>query len=334
MTCDKNFAQNNNERSACADGSSAEEGFGVECQKETGHPGEMTSGKPDERCDQVDAGHRSPKPRFDGWTPEVRVKFLEALANCGNVRSAVRYVQRSRTSAYNLKQRDVDFSRGWDAAVLISRDDSTDVLQDRAINGIEEDVYYKGEVVGSRRRYDSRLLLAHIARLDKLAERITVSRGAARFGEMLDAIAAQEDTTRLITEPTTEEIAGIVAETEAQATVSQVEAACLRQNNETAAAELIAADMREKDAAQEALWAAADAKYGPIHEVDFGDGQPIDFCRMTPAEATQLMADHPQVKARAISRDDPGYVAAIVTPNEATAVFTENALAEGLMSGA
>lgn len=294
----------------------------------------MTSGKPNERCDQVDAGRRSPTPRFDGWTPEVRVKFLEALANCGNVRSAVRYVQRSRTSAYNLKQRDVDFSRGWDAAVLISRDDSTDVLQDRAINGIEEDVYYKGEVVGSRRRYDSRLLLAHIARLDKLAERVSVSRGAARFGEMLDAIAAQEDTTRLITEPTTVEIAEIVAEAEAEATVSQVEAACLRQNNETAAAELIAAEKRDEDAAQEALRAAADAKYGPIHEVDFGDGQPIDYCRMTPAEAAQLMADHPQVKARAVSRDDPGYVAAIVTPNEATAVFRENAATEGLMNGA
>src|SRR6187431_302171 len=40
----------------------------------------------------------------------------------------------------------------------------------RAIEGIEEEVRYRGEVVGTRRRYDTRLLLAHMARLDKLAE--------------------------------------------------------------------------------------------------------------------------------------------------------------------
>lgn len=109
-----------------------------------------------------DADRPSPTPRHDGWTPDVRVKFLEALANCGNIRSAVTFVQRSRSSAYELKRRDTDFSRGWDAALLLSRDNATDILQDRAINGIEEDVYHQGEVVGQRQRYDSRLLLAHI----------------------------------------------------------------------------------------------------------------------------------------------------------------------------
>ncbi|WP_337658603.1 hypothetical protein [Sphingorhabdus sp. Alg231-15] len=40
-----------------------------------------------------------PTARHDGWTAEVRVKYLEALANCGNIRTAVAFVQRSRTSA-------------------------------------------------------------------------------------------------------------------------------------------------------------------------------------------------------------------------------------------
>lgn len=249
----------------------------------------------------------SPAPRHDGWTPDVRVKFLEALSNCGNVSSAAAFVQMSRTAAYNLKQRDVDFSRCWDAAILLSRGDATDVLQDRAINGIEEEVYHQGEVVGTRKRYDSRLLLAHIGRLDKLAERISVSRGAARFGEMLDAIAAGKDTTVLITEPTTTEIAEIVAEAEADATVQQVEAACLRRNNEAAAAELTT----EKEPSMD-TWEEAEALHGPMHEVDWGDDKPLEYLRMTEDFAAELCADYPQVKTRVVTQDDPAFVATIV----------------------
>jgi hypothetical protein len=43
------------------------------------------------------------------------------------------------------------------------------VLADRALNGVQEVVYYHGEEVATRTRYDSRLLLAHLARLDRIA---------------------------------------------------------------------------------------------------------------------------------------------------------------------
>lgn len=304
------FARTLKERRSDGD-ADASLGQGVE-----GKPLPSTDGDGVEASSPSHAGHPSPTSRHDGWTPEVRVKFLEALANCGNISSAAAFVQMSRTSAYNLKRRDVNFSRGWDSAVLLARDVATDFLQDRAINGIEEDVYYQGEVVGSRQRYDSRLLLAHIARLDKLAERMSVSRGAARFGEMLDAIAGEEDTTLLITEPTTDEITGIIAEAEAQATVRQVEAACLRQNNEAAAAELSTDDGPSAE-----LWAAADINYGPMHEVDWGDGTALDYSRMTEADATKLCADHPPVKTRRVERDDPAFVAAIVAPNAAASAI-------------
>ncbi|GAA0488072.1 hypothetical protein GCM10009096_33790 [Parasphingorhabdus litoris] len=262
-----------------------------------------------------DGEYASPTPRHDGWTPDIRVRFLEALANCGNISAAAKLVQRSRRSAYNLKRRDMNFSRGWDAAILLSRDIATDILQDRAINGIEEEVYHQGEVVGTKRRYDSRLLLAHIGRLDKLAERVTVSRGAARFGEMMDAIAAEEDTAPLISEPTTDEIVGLVAESEAEAAVRQIEATCRRENSTAAQTEQTAMEKRDEEAADNALMAAADEKYGPVHEIDYGDGEPVEYCRMTMEEAKRLMANHPAVKAHPISRDDPGYVATIVAPN-------------------
>jgi hypothetical protein len=54
---------------------------------------------------------------------------------------------------------------------------------------VEEEVFYHGEVVAKRRRYDSRLLLAHLARLDRLADRPDVAALAGAFDDVLDAFA-------------------------------------------------------------------------------------------------------------------------------------------------
>lgn len=261
--------------------------------------------------DGIDDSVSCPSSRHDGWTPEIRVKFLEALANCGNISTAATFVQRSRTSAYNLKQRDENFSRGWDAALLLARDVATDFLQERAINGIEEDVYHQGEVIGTRRRYDSRLLLAHIARLDKLAERVSVSRGAARFDEMIHAIAAEEDTAALISEPTTDEIAGIIAEVEAEATIRQVEGACLRRQNDAADGKM---DGHDSPSSEPDPLAMAEARNGPMHEVDWGDGKELEYWRMLPEDAAKICSQHPQVKTRQVAMDDPAFMAAVVMP--------------------
>jgi hypothetical protein len=158
----------------------------------------------------------SPTTRHDGWLPEIRVKFLEALARTGNVGAAAYYVQRSRQSAYDLRRRDPDFARGWQAALVVARDVAEDVLQERAIDGIEEPVYYHGEVVGMRRRYDSRLLLAHLARLDKAAGEIPARRAAARFEELMEAIRTGADTAPLVAVPTDDELAAAAALAEAQ----------------------------------------------------------------------------------------------------------------------
>ena len=98
---------------------------------------------------------------------------------------------------------------------MLARDVAEDALQERAIEGIEEPVYYHGEVVGMRRRYDSRLLLAHLARLDRVAEEIPAQRGAARFEDMLEAIRTGADTAPLIATPTEDELAAAAAAAEA-----------------------------------------------------------------------------------------------------------------------
>jgi len=65
------------------------------------------------------------------------------------------------------------------------------VLADRAIDGVEEEVWHRGELVGTRRKYDTRLLLAHLARLDKAVEDEAAQADATRFDELLARIAGE-----------------------------------------------------------------------------------------------------------------------------------------------
>ena len=136
----------------------------------------------------MDATTPSPAPRHDGWTDARKVRFLGELAACGNVRSSCSHIGLSPEAAYRLRRRDALFARAWAAALVLAREASAEVLECRAIDGIEEAVWYRGEVVGHRRRYDARLLLAHMARLDAQAGSGTASEDAARFDELLACV--------------------------------------------------------------------------------------------------------------------------------------------------
>lgn len=127
--------------------------------------------------------------RHDGWTAERRVRFLDALATCGCVRSACAHVGLSWQSAYLLRRRDALFAAGWDGALVRARDLAEDVLMARALNGVTETVYYRGEAVGSRTRFDSRLLLALLARLDGRASDEEAQGAATHFDALLAALA-------------------------------------------------------------------------------------------------------------------------------------------------
>ena len=110
--------------------------------------------------------YRDPRLAFPR---DRQVVFLEKLAECGNVRAAARSVGISHQTAYRQRRACGDFALVWDAALMLAREHAEQVLQDRAINGVEEEVWYHGEVVATRRRFHARLLLAHLARLDRLA---------------------------------------------------------------------------------------------------------------------------------------------------------------------
>ena len=101
------------------------------------------------------------------FTPVRKLRFLDELACHGNVRVAAARVGVSRSGAYLARARDAAFAEAWRAALVLGRDCAVEEMAVRAIEGWEEPVFYRGRQVALRRRHDTRLLLAHIARLDK-----------------------------------------------------------------------------------------------------------------------------------------------------------------------
>ncbi|USA40927.1 hypothetical protein [Pelagerythrobacter marinus] len=132
---------------------------------------------------------RAPQTEF---TRERQVAFLSALAASGSARRAAKAAGVSHQTAYRMRRASAEFRRAWNAALLAARAAAEDVLACRALEGVEEQVFYHGEVVATRRRYDSRLLLAHLARLDKLTEDAATCAFADDFEAALDRFARGE----------------------------------------------------------------------------------------------------------------------------------------------
>jgi hypothetical protein len=128
------------------------------------------------------------------FTRARQVAFLSALAECGSARAAARGAGVSHQTVYRMRRACAVFRRAWDAALLAARVHAEDVLASRALDGVEEEVWYHGEVVATRRRYDSRLLLAHLARLDKLTENAPANAFAEDFEAALERFAEGSDT--------------------------------------------------------------------------------------------------------------------------------------------
>lgn len=133
---------------------------------------------------------RAPQDRF---TRDVQREFLEALSIVGSVRDAARRVGVSHMTAYRARRKCAAFRRCWDAAVVLAIPHAEEELACRAIDGVEEDVMYRGEVVHTRIRKDARLLLAHLGRLDRKAAQPQAAALAECFDDALEALGRGED---------------------------------------------------------------------------------------------------------------------------------------------
>ena len=132
---------------------------------------------------------RAPQTQF---TLDLRIAFLEALAVSGSVRSAARRVKISHQSVYRARRSSAPFGRAWDAAMVIARGQAEALLADYAMSGVEEEVWYHGEIVGTRRRVSDRLLLAHLGRLDRMRTDARIEALAEDFDGLLHRMRAGE----------------------------------------------------------------------------------------------------------------------------------------------
>jgi hypothetical protein len=99
--------------------------------------------------------------RHDGWTPERQRAFIAALADTGSVDAACKAVDMAQRGAYYLRRQPgaESFRAAWQAALDCGVQRIEDVVMDRALNGVEEPVYSYGALIGTRRRYNDRLLM-------------------------------------------------------------------------------------------------------------------------------------------------------------------------------
>ncbi|MDT0508667.1 CHRD domain-containing protein [Novosphingobium sp. MMS21-SN21R] len=154
--------------------------------------------------DEIESAHPQPLPQAGGefaglpllaphnaFSPQRIAQFLAHLSLEGNVRAAALAAGVSAQTAYVRRRRDAAFAGLWDAALIVAREAAEQVLATRALHGTTETIWFRGEAVGERRRFDSRLLLAHLARLDARAARASaaVCQTVATFDETLAALA-------------------------------------------------------------------------------------------------------------------------------------------------
>ena len=92
-------------------------------------------------------------------TPKKREKFLVALRDGQSISDACKASNVARRTAYNWRDSDKDFAAEWDDAL----DEGSDLLEDeakrRAVDGVDEPVFYQGQEVARVKKYSDTLLM-------------------------------------------------------------------------------------------------------------------------------------------------------------------------------
>ncbi len=116
------------------------------------------------KAELYDAQIPAPPPRRhrrDGFSAERQEAFLEAVRGGASGREAAHRIGISPTTAYNLYNSadGAAFRAAWDEAAKVTDIVLEDTAFDRAVNGQEEIVFYQGQRVGKRWKYDNNLLM-------------------------------------------------------------------------------------------------------------------------------------------------------------------------------
>lgn len=140
----------------------------------------------DPEGDVFDSAHKAVRQDYR-WIPAYQRAFLEVLACTGSVTQATREVGKSPRSAYTLRFRreGTAFRLGWDAAILVAKATLHDMLMDRAVSGYEEVTVKREEGSTLRVKFDNKLGMGLLNRLDKISETQAVQNSQAAQVQMV-----------------------------------------------------------------------------------------------------------------------------------------------------
>ena len=92
-------------------------------------------------------------------TSKKKGGFLDALAETCNVARAAELAGVARSTVYDWRVADSDFADEWEHALDLGADALEDEATRRAVEGVDEPVFYQGKACGVVRRYSDTLLI-------------------------------------------------------------------------------------------------------------------------------------------------------------------------------
>ena len=107
-------------------------------------------------------GGYHPSRNVQRFTAKKKKAFIASMGKTGNVTVSCLTVGISRRWAYKHRDMDPVFAQSWDDAYKASTDLLIEECRRRAYNGVDEPVFYKGEVCGQIRKYSDTLLMFKI----------------------------------------------------------------------------------------------------------------------------------------------------------------------------
>jgi hypothetical protein len=105
-----------------------------------------------------------PTPEIPGLSSKETM-FLDLLSEGMSVTAACERADIPRRSVYNRRRADQAFRERWDEALDMAADTLEAEADRRGRDGWSEDVYYRGQVVGTRQRYSDRMLIFRLRAL-------------------------------------------------------------------------------------------------------------------------------------------------------------------------
>lgn len=95
----------------------------------------------------------------DGKRQHKKVAFLAAYSECGNITQAAEIADTARSNHYVWLNDDPDYPAAFAEADKQAIDKLEQEARRRAVHGVEEPVFHKGEICGTVQKYSDTLLI-------------------------------------------------------------------------------------------------------------------------------------------------------------------------------